>query len=142
MRTHLAAETFVDACDGFQEEPQACEKREGGVGTNQSWTVPPSRASQTREAGRGLQALMTGLNITYYRGGPGVKNNTKKREKNENYAFKPHSYTRSRANVINRKTNEGTSHLSHTHSRFFIRVWTTWWEKRGRRTSDVSSSSS
>lgn len=40
--TYLAAEAFVDACDCFQKEPQACEKREGGAGNNQPGTVPPS----------------------------------------------------------------------------------------------------
>lgn len=62
---YLAAKTFVDACDRFQEEPQACEKREGRAGNNQPRTVPPSWAGQTREAGSGLWAQMTRLDITH-----------------------------------------------------------------------------
>lgn len=52
--SYLSAETFVDARDGFQEEPEAGKKREGGAGSHQPWTVSPSWAGQTREAGRGL----------------------------------------------------------------------------------------
>lgn len=51
---NLAAEAFMDPCDCFQEEPQACEKREGGAGNNQPQTTPPAWAGQPREAGDGL----------------------------------------------------------------------------------------
>lgn len=63
--TYLTAETFVDACDCLQEEPQACEKREGGAGDNQARTIPPAWAGQTGEARGDLWALMTRLDITH-----------------------------------------------------------------------------
>lgn len=63
--THLAAQTFVDACDCFHKEANTCQEREGGAGNNQPWTVPPSGAGQTRQAGGGLWAQMTRLGVTH-----------------------------------------------------------------------------
>lgn len=66
FQSNLAAEAFMDACDCFQEEPQACEKRKGGAGPNQARVVPQSWAGQTRKAGNSLWAQMTRLDITHY----------------------------------------------------------------------------
>lgn len=52
--TYLLAETLVEACDGLQEETQACEEREGRAGNNQAWTIPPTCTGQTREARNGF----------------------------------------------------------------------------------------
>lgn len=54
IQLYLAAEAFVDACDGFQQQPQACEEGEGGAGSNEPRAVPPPWARQTREAGSQL----------------------------------------------------------------------------------------